>query len=103
MASRTLVGLDVHAAKVVAAILDTETGELRFQRLGGESTPVVALFGPTHAERNGPWSSDDITISRAARCFCHYERKCRLLQPCIDDIAVDEVVSAAEYRVAARG
>ena len=33
--ARTLVGLDVHAAKVVAAILDAETGELRFQRLGG--------------------------------------------------------------------
>lgn len=41
--ARTLVGLDVHAAKVVAAILDSETGELRFQRLGGESGPVVGL------------------------------------------------------------
>lgn len=41
--ARTLVGLDVHAAKVVAAILDQETGELRFQRLGGESGPVVDL------------------------------------------------------------
>ena len=41
--ARTLVGLDVHAAKVVAAILDSETGELRFQRLGGESEPVVKL------------------------------------------------------------
>jgi transposase len=39
------VGLDVHAAKVVAAILDAETGELRFQRLGGESEPVVRLAG----------------------------------------------------------
>jgi transposase len=43
--ARTLVGLDVHAAKVVAAILDSETGELRFQRLGGESQPVVDLCG----------------------------------------------------------
>jgi transposase len=41
--ARTLVGLDVHAAKIVAAMLDSETGELRFQRLGGESTPVVNL------------------------------------------------------------
>jgi hypothetical protein len=41
--ARTLVGLDVHAAKVVAAILGSETGELRFQRLGGESAPVVKL------------------------------------------------------------
>ncbi len=41
--ARTLVGLDVHAAKIVAAILDCETGELRFQRLGGESGPAVDL------------------------------------------------------------
>src|SRR5215216_6644803 len=43
--ARTLVGLDVHAAKVVAANLDAETGELRFQRLGGECEPVVRLCG----------------------------------------------------------
>ncbi len=78
-----------------------DTGPLHIAAAVG--TPVVALFGPTFAERNGPWARADITISRAPRCFCHYERKCRLLQPCIDDIAVDEVVSAAEYRVAARG
>ncbi len=45
--------MDVHAAKVVAAILDFETGELRFQKLGGESAPVVdlcrALPGPVRA------------------------------------------------------
>ena len=28
--ARTLVGLDVHATKVVAAVLDGETGELAF-------------------------------------------------------------------------
>ncbi len=51
--ARTLVGLDVHAAKVVAAILDSETGELRFQRLSGESEPVArlcsSLAGPVRA------------------------------------------------------
>ena len=51
--AKTLVGLDVHAAKVVAAILDQETGELRFARLGGESAPVVELCrslpGPVRA------------------------------------------------------
>ena len=78
-----------------------DTGPLHIAAAVG--TPVVALFGPTFAERNGPWARADITISRAPRCFCHYERKCRLLQPCIEDIGVDEVVSAAEYRVAARG
>jgi transposase len=41
--ARTLVGLDVHAAKNVAAILESETGELRFERLPGETRAAVKL------------------------------------------------------------
>ena len=33
--ARSLVGLDVHATKIVAAVLDAETGELQFFRVGG--------------------------------------------------------------------
>jgi len=40
---RTWVGLDVHAAKVVAAIADSESGELAVQRMGG-ATAQVAEF-----------------------------------------------------------
>ena len=40
---RTWVGLDVHAAKVVAAIADAESGELAVQRMGG-ATEQVAEF-----------------------------------------------------------
>ena len=69
---------------------------------GAVGTPIVALFGPTRAERNGPWSPADISISRFDQCVCHYERRCRRTQPCIDDISVDEVLAAVERRVAAR-
>jgi transposase len=41
--ARTLVGLDVHASKVVAAMLDAETGELRFAKTGGETAKTVEL------------------------------------------------------------
>jgi transposase len=41
--TRTLVGLDVHAAKTVAAILDAETGEIRFERLNGNPEETVGL------------------------------------------------------------
>jgi transposase len=41
--AKTLVGLDVHASKVVAAMLDAETGELRFSRLPGEVDRTLAL------------------------------------------------------------
>ncbi|MGZ6569385.1 MAG: IS110 family RNA-guided transposase [Solirubrobacteraceae bacterium] len=35
--ARSLVGLDVHAAKIVAAVLDAGTGELQFFEMNGES------------------------------------------------------------------
>jgi transposase len=41
--ARTLVGLDVHAAKTVAAVLDAETGEIRFERLNGNTEATVRL------------------------------------------------------------
>jgi heptosyltransferase I len=69
---------------------------------GAVGTPIVALFGPTRAERNGPWAPGDISISRFNHCVCHYERRCRRSTPCIDDITVDEVMAAVDRRVAAR-
>src|SRR3954464_10486970 len=40
---RSWVGLDVHAAKVVAAIVDSESGELRVRRLPGMTGEVAAF------------------------------------------------------------
>ena len=101
LAPRTNI-VDLFAiARRAKLVVSGDTGPLHIAAAVG--TPVVALFGPTFAERNGPWSTADITISRAARCSCHYERTCRLQQPCVEDIGVDEVVAAAENRVAARG
>ena len=88
-------------AKRAKLMISGDTGPLHVAAAVG--TPIVGLYGPTRAERNGPWDRTDITLSRSSRCFCHYERRCRLLQPCLEGIGVDEVVSAAEYRVAARG
>jgi transposase len=51
--ARTLVGLDVHATKIVAAVLDAETGELERFGLGGgvgEAAGLCAgLPGPVRA------------------------------------------------------
>src|SRR6478672_11149628 len=41
--ARTLVGLDVHAAKIVAAVLDGDTGELGMFVLNGENAGAAAL------------------------------------------------------------
>ncbi len=41
--ARTLVGLDVHAAKIVAAVLDAESGELRTFRMNGDAGEAAAF------------------------------------------------------------
>ena len=42
--SMALVGLDVHQAQTVAAVLDPSTGELRVNRLRGGPASVVPVF-----------------------------------------------------------
>jgi hypothetical protein len=56
---RSWAGLDVHAAKVVAATVDRESGELAVRRLSGETAEVVGfcagLAGPVRvAYEAGP-------------------------------------------------
>jgi transposase len=41
--ARSLVGLDVHATKIVAAVLDAETGQLQCFTLGGEAEMTAAF------------------------------------------------------------
>lgn len=40
---KSWVGIDVHAAKAVAAIADADSGELRIQRMEGETAEIVEL------------------------------------------------------------
>lgn len=41
--ARSLVGLDVHATKIVAAVLDAETGVLQWFRVAGDVAEAAAL------------------------------------------------------------
>jgi lipopolysaccharide heptosyltransferase I len=96
----TLVDL-VGLAAGARLCLSGDTGPLHIA--GAVGTPQVALFGPTRAERNGPWGAEDVAISRVDRCECVYKRRCRRASPCIDEIGIEEVVAAARRRLAARG
>ena len=64
-------------------------------------TPIVGIYGPTDAARNGPWSVDDVTLSRFPACGCHHKRRCRVARWCLEDISVDDVVAAITRRLEA--
>ncbi len=83
-----------HGARLMVS---GDTGPLHVG--GAVGTPLVALFGPTQPERNGPWAPGDVTLSRVATCSCFYERRCKKAVPCIDDISVDEAVQAVRRRL----
>ena len=85
-------------AKGARLMVSGDTGPLHIAAAVG--TPIVALFGPTWPERNGPWAAADVTLSRNSTCSCHYERRCRRGEPCIDEIGVNEVTAAVERRLA---
>ena len=82
-----------------ALVVSGDTGPLHIAAAMG--TPLVGLYGPTWPERNGPWSLDDEVISRAGGCVCHHKRQCLRGAPCINEIAVSEVLAAAERRLSA--
>jgi lipopolysaccharide heptosyltransferase I len=84
-------------AKAARVTVSGDTGPLHIAAAVG--TPVVALFGPTWAERNGPWNAADLVVSRTARCECLYQRRCHRESPCIDDIPFDEAMQAVVRRV----
>jgi heptosyltransferase I len=65
-------------------------------------TPIVGIYGPTRPSRNGPWSPEDVTVSRDAVCECHHLRRCRRETMCVTEIQVAEVLTAVERRLGAQ-
>jgi lipopolysaccharide heptosyltransferase I len=99
----------VAIARAARLMVSGDTGPLHIG--GAMGTPLVALFGPTYPERNGPWSAHDVVLSRVTTCSCRYERQCRRTAapphhrtaatelPCIDDITVEQAVQAVRQRL----
>ncbi|MGH9370992.1 MAG: glycosyltransferase family 9 protein [Vicinamibacterales bacterium] len=94
--STTTVDL-VETSREAALMVSGDTGPLHIAAAVG--TPSVAIFGPTDPERNGPWSADDIVVSRHAVCGCHYQRRCRQPAWCLEDVQVAEVTAAIQHRL----
>jgi len=82
--------------RAAALMVSGDTGPLHIAAAIG--TPTVSLFGPTDPQRNGPWRTDDVTVSRYGTCGCHYERRCKRAAWCLESIAVPEVTAAIQQR-----
>jgi len=65
--------------------------------------PVVALFGPTHHRRTGPYNRGADVLREDLRCSPCYLRKlrqCRYDHACMQQLTVERVASAVAERLA---
>ena len=84
-------------SRAASLMVSGDTGPLHIAAAAG--TPIVAIFGPTDPQRNGPLSPDDIAVSRYATCGCHYNRRCRQSAWCLTDITTAEVIAGIQQRL----
>jgi heptosyltransferase I len=99
LSPRTGVADLVALARGAALMVSGDTGPLHLAAAVG--TPLVGIYGPTRPARNGPVSTDDLTVSRDSVCQCHHRRQCRLARMCLLDLDVAEVVAAVDRRLRA--
>lgn len=95
----TSVGDLLALSRGARLMVSGDTGPLHLAAAVG--APIVALFGPTDPERNGPWHEFDVTLSRFGDCVCHYQRRCRRAGACIEEIPVEDVRGAIDRRLSA--
>lgn len=88
----------VSLTKAAALMISGDTGPMHIA--GASGTPLVGIFGPTDPRRNGPWSEDDLVVSRYRACVCHYQRRCRIPGWCLLDISPREVMELVDRRLA---
>jgi transposase len=92
---RTWVGLDVHAAKVVACVVDAESGEMIVQRLPGQTPEVVAfcasLPGPLRvAYEAGPTGFGLARALHMAGIGCLIAAPGKIERPAQDKVKTDQ-------------
>jgi transposase len=91
---RTWVGLDVHAAKVVACVVDAESGEMIVHRLPGDTSEVVTFCagfqGPTRvAYEAGPTGFGLARALLAAGIGCVIAAPGKIERPAQDRVKTD--------------
>jgi lipopolysaccharide heptosyltransferase I len=88
----------VELARRASLVVAADTGPLHLACAVG--TPVVALFGPTDPERNGPFAADDVVVRETPPCAPCYSRACPRHAGVMARIGVEAVLAAATRRLA---
>lgn len=89
------LGQYIALARRARLFIGGDTGPMHLAAALG--TPVLAIMGPTDTVRNGPFSPDDIALSNNAPV--NHTRRGKSSE-FLQGISVDEVVAAAEQRLA---
>ena len=92
---RSWVGLDVHAATVIACVVDAESGEMTVHRTGGETSGVVAFCAglprPTRAAYEaGPTGYGLARAAGAAGIGCVVAAPGKIERPAQDELKTDQ-------------
>ena len=88
----------VSLVKAASVLVSGDTGPIHIG--GAVGTPLVGIYGPTSAERNGPWAPGDLTVSRFEQCQCRYQRRCHAKRWCLLDVSPREVMDLVDERLA---
>jgi lipopolysaccharide heptosyltransferase I len=87
----------LHLARAARLVVSGDTGPLHLAAAVG--APIVSIHGPTDPARNGPWSPDDVCVTRHTICECSHLRRCRAARWCLDDVSAAEVLAAVDERL----
>lgn len=83
------------ALKLCRLAISGDTGPCHIAVAVG--TEVLGLYGPTYAQRSGPYGSSNLLIDHSHHCRCHNHKECQLLNcpgpgKCMMEITVEEVL-----------
>jgi heptosyltransferase-1 len=76
--------------KNAKAVVGGDTGPMHLA--AGLGKPVVALMGPTDANRNGPYGQPQNVIEITRQCKHCWKRQCKFNLDCLSDIKPETVV-----------
>ena len=75
-------------------LISNDSGPMHLAAALGK--PVVAVFGPTHPQRSGPYQARSVAVSNYVECSpCGIQNLSCIHRKCLTDISADEVYDAA--------